>query len=596
MAVFVQWDSRLAQVETRGCQFVDNFISKLRESAQLDVPDTIGYISLKTCAGADIPGNTSIATFLKIYKQQRQQPILMQCSPSQRKKKKGTLFQPHSQPIVLPRENKRAEFFFRLRSEFTAETEIAEHDIILYLRPEVLELFTFISKEVLGQNKIGWIVGPPGTGKSSAAMSYVALDRKVGVVYTWISLIKNTKGAHVFRFEDGRKTFLSVIDSNIAAEIKELLQRDTFNEGKTHCVIVDGLIMNETSFQIEGILSSWHHDSKISSERRLLFVTSLSARYKQKTSNVNNEKEFFMFSWTYQQYQDAAKDEQFFQNVSDAFDITTTTTTKKEDLINDKFYYAGRSARYMFGLSTERVIEDIATAVQETDDFLKYLTGTIGIRSNTVINRLFATYQNSDGTRSNILVSRFAAVHIGMNAEKNLIENLIRALENSSNPSLDGWLFELLFFAYMKYNGIQLYSLADYHEAEFWQKSKFTVVDPTKNISNLLSSSHSGTWLKPIKYNQGGYDAIFVSRNMVRFIQITKAKKHTLKLRFFASFLQILKPKRKPKVEIVFIVDKLRLKTFKISVVEDEGALEPYDWKKGTERSLVTIRGAILGY
>ncbi|CAK4630289.1 unnamed protein product [Aphanomyces euteiches] len=42
-------------------------------------------------------------------------------------------------------------------------------DILLYRRPQVSELWTFLAEEVVANNSKGYIVGPPGTGKSMFA-------------------------------------------------------------------------------------------------------------------------------------------------------------------------------------------------------------------------------------------------------------------------------------------------------------------------------------------------------------------------------------------------------------------------------------------
>ncbi|KAE9272236.1 hypothetical protein PR003_g30269, partial [Phytophthora rubi] len=47
-------------------------------------------------------------------------------------------------------------------------------DVMLYCRREVHDLWGFVQNEVIAKNARGFIVGPPGTGKSVSTLSFVA--------------------------------------------------------------------------------------------------------------------------------------------------------------------------------------------------------------------------------------------------------------------------------------------------------------------------------------------------------------------------------------------------------------------------------------
>ncbi|KAE9266872.1 hypothetical protein PF001_g30302, partial [Phytophthora fragariae] len=64
-------------------------------------------------------------------------------------------------------------------------------DVMLYCRREVHDLWGFVQNEVIAKNARGFIVGPPGTGKSVSTLSFVAsLDHQEWNV-VWIHLGKN---------------------------------------------------------------------------------------------------------------------------------------------------------------------------------------------------------------------------------------------------------------------------------------------------------------------------------------------------------------------------------------------------------------------
>lgn len=73
----------------------------------------------------------------------------------------------------------------------------------------------------------------------------------------------------------------------------------------------------------------------------------------------------------------------------------------------------------------------------------------------------------------------------------------------------------------------------------------------------------SSMWLKPERWNQGGYDAIFINRpeSLLRFIQVTLQNKHDLKCQYFNSTIDRLGERFK-NIEIYFIVPVDRLQTF----------------------------------
>jgi len=75
------------------------------------------------------------------------------------------------------------------------------------------------------------------------------------------------------------------------------------------------------------------------------------------------------------------------------------------------------------------------------------------------------------------------------------------------------------------------------------------------------------------------------------FVQVTVREKHALKLSFFLDALTALgiPPGRAWKVEIIFLIPNQRMPVFRISPVEDCGALEGYGWKKGEEKKKAKV-------
>ncbi|KAK8949860.1 hypothetical protein KSP40_PGU010602 [Platanthera guangdongensis] len=76
--------------------------------------------------------------------------------------------------------------FFEIPAKYLEFAKLlnCESDLVLYCRQNFLEQFEFIDKEVINKSRIGWILGPPGTGKSSAAFAFITtLDKE-----EWVDL------------------------------------------------------------------------------------------------------------------------------------------------------------------------------------------------------------------------------------------------------------------------------------------------------------------------------------------------------------------------------------------------------------------------
>ena len=190
------------------------------------------------------------------------------------------------------------------------------------------------------------------------------------------------------------------------------------------------------------------------------------------------------------------------------------------------------------------------------------------------------------------IVSQFAASLIAMKQGPGFLENLAKVWDNERNPSMQGYLFEMWFFASLSKGGIKYYSKKN--DALEWPQSHVQIFDELADFSLLRQN---GVWLKPMKWNQGGYDAVYVSfdEKLVRFVQVTRAQEHSFKLAYFEAFMTKLLAKPDyvtDTLEVFFLVPKDELEMFKISKVEGQGRLAAFTgWKKGQEKDAVKIVG-----
>ena len=90
-------------------------------------------------------------------------------------------------------------------------------------------------------------------------------------------------------------------------------------------------------------------------------------------------------------------------------------------------------------------------------------------------------------------------------------------------------------------------------------------------VESLIPDEGKTNVCKPTKWNQGGYDAIFVTAGSgkklaLRFGQLTKSTSHSLKLKYFAEVVSFLKNAGYviESVEIAFIVPRQLISDFRI--------------------------------
>jgi hypothetical protein len=215
-------------------------------------------------------------------------------------------------------------------------------------------------------------------------------------------------------------------------------------------------------------------------------------------------------------------------------------------------------------------------------------------RSNGIINRLFGGFINSENIRRPSIISQFAASQLAIKEGPNFIQNLVGILHRDQNPAMDGWLLEMWFFASIHSGGVKL-RLKDGVE-DYWTEAAVKTFDP-ENVPKHLPDE--GIWLKPLKWNQGGYDAVYINKSIkvIRFVQVTRGITHPFKIQYFNSLLwKFAEYFETEKLEIYFLVPEQQVKIFKTSSVVGYGLLAAFqDWKICEEGDQIKIAG-VIGY
>eukprot|EP00960_Hanusia_phi_P078142 768786-Hanusia_phi.AAC.1 len=220
-------------------------------------------------------------------------------------------------------------------------------------------------------------------------------------------------------------------------------------------------------------------------------------------------------------------------------------------------------------------------SISNYEDFLSF---RVGQRSSSFVNRLFGRYQLG---RSDIWapISKLVATGLAANIGESFVSKLMKS-GNPNNPVIQGYAFEMLFFARMSKGprGVVMTNSTGHeqtwgpiHVESFIPKEGYDLPQETKKLC-----------LKPEAWNQGGYDAVVIDQELllVRFVLVTRIAKHDLELQYFSQCLRALGIKREDgwSVEIVFVVDIDKVNKFQVGEVEHPGALSNFGWKTGSER------------
>ena len=156
-----------------------------------------------------------------------------------------------------------------------------------------------------------------------------------------------------------------------------------------------------------------------------------------------------------------------------------------------------------------------------------------------------------------------------------------------------GWTFEMLFFSVLNHrsDGVRLFDAEG--KSHNWPKGTPTLFDPL-NVAEKMNTLKRGGWIQPKKWNQGGYDAVLITKNEgtktheVTFVQVASGVEHDLKLYYMHALLRRLQSFLSiGKVEVVFVVPRGNIHQFKIGNLT--GTLVRYGWKKGEEKGKCKI-------
>ena len=99
------------------------------------------------------------------------------------------------------------------------------------------------------------------------------------------------------------------------------------------------------------------------------------------------------------------------------------------------------------------------------------------------------------------------------------------------------------------------------------------------------------TWLAPVKWNQGGYDALHMDEEgNVSIVQVTSSQSHSFKISYFKQVLENIKENFTIKTVEIYYVIPSEVHDFKITPVSGMGLLKEYPGWEEVDNEVTRVK------
>ena len=416
-------------------------------------------------------------------------------------------------------------------------------DLVLYNRPACRQQVKFIQESVIANGKDGFIFGQPGTGKSTTTFfACCVLRREYDIV--WIHVAPDKGYAEIVTIQGNYMRKVKVPRDQVFLNVSLKKMDDKHQRTSQTILVLDSF--NFTTPEAERLLRDarwWRENDLIN--RRLITVSSMGCFDKSEKKVNEYTKRHGVGSWSLEEYMEAIKRDDLWESVRHAFSGIQAVLKEREELVKAKFYYAGTSARFMFGLSIEEIKDAITSAMRVMSPRTRECTSTESILSNAFKHSLISFIYEPDCVfRQAGFVSQHAARTFGAASKAGALRSLAAEGEFASNSQARGWVFEAYFLACASEKS----DLVLRKEVNS-KKSKRAIVTwscPQPDFRRICvftpqSLNHKlplDTWLRPDSPQQPGFDAVMLlSNGLIRFIQTTVAQEHDLKMWALANLV-----------------------------------------------------------
>lgn len=294
-----------------------------------------------------------------------------------------------------------------------------------------MELWDALNRD--GQNLS--VDGPPGTGKSTEVWAWALWKASTDfVTVTWFHLTKNEVVKVVINGTD------KSITTGYVAKITDI------QDSVGSILIVDG-VHADISTKVRQACCNWRK-SVLTERRRFVLVSSVSVNVALQENKESNIVNFTVGSWTFEQYEDACANEQFFWRVRGSLSCPgLDEDSEKDQLLLSKYYFAGGCARWMFEFTYEEWVDDFNTHLQKVTNYALLFEGGSGDQDAVAVNHLRGLNMvSTDGTyvKKYFFISQHAAKVLAnkCNDKRKFLVDSYKMADATKNPAFKGWIFE----------------------------------------------------------------------------------------------------------------------------------------------------------
>lgn len=323
--------------------------------------------------------------------------------------------------------------------------------LILYRRPPRVKQWNEMNRCSIQTYARLWVVGPPGTGKSCAALAFAwSLDRLHWDVI-WIHYSRDDTHFNCVWLQSNNNAVCVVKEEAIERDLTAIL--NTTSQTGTMIVLLDGYVKSSAAGEAAHLKClRWHQQDKI--KHRLVCVCSMAAvgkEHRPELSNriptnvdeelsgmedvemvtleegatdnvlgvqtrelhratqavvhpVHTQMLFELTSWCFEDYKEAVLNDDFFRNVVAMIPQADPKkeVTERIKVLQEKYFAASGSARLMFEVTTAKTTETLDKALVDAPNIETYHQGFVADSSTGAVNRLLARYDSPPWLRRSI--------------------------------------------------------------------------------------------------------------------------------------------------------------------------------------------------
>jgi len=409
------------------------------------------------------------------------------------------------------------------------------------------------------------VQGPPGVGKSTAVWSWLI---------TRLSAMESTSNCRAlwchFR-SSGSSTYLVITLGAIKElEFNFVKPSKLLEEERFEICVMDG-VRQDNHQKVNDMCDELEYD-------QMVWVSSQQIVIPQETLNELGWLEFPCSSWSREEidaYVGAMSVQVKADIVADFKNAMAGRIDDRdysmEEVVDIKFWFFGGSARYMFGLTMEESLKDMARHVNKINDVEQVFRGLTGSRGPLSVNHIISHFPGTEDEFQ--LLSPYVIELLSNKVGFAAIKMFYRSSWVRENPSVHGFVFEWDLFTQIKqYGQLALSSNQDGDMDTTW------MVDENISLMSFLkgASMAGRIMVRPEKWNHPEYDGLYIHTNQQGERELvawnaSEAVKHTgsvtklcLLLREIGNRSQDDRPLIFDNVRFVFIVPIENIRTFKL--------------------------------